>query len=472
MKPAAHPPRLAMAIALLLSACNAANPPSFWPTQVKPKKNPTTDAISLPEETTRPKKAMTVEQTPAPPADASIPPPQEWTPPSSKKEVADITLNFDQERLPTLIQLIYGTILKKNYSLDPAVASRTDLVTLRTGPQTPSQIEQTARLLLKSYGVAIVDLGSDMFRIVPDANLQGYSPEIRRGRALPKVPLPLRPIFQLVELHVVRSSDVAIWLKTMFPGKLTVQEDPTRGAVMLSGQADDVAAGVEALRVLDQPSMKGRHSTRINPMFLSADEMAKRLGEVMRTEGYMVAASTQENLPISFIPIAGINAVIAFAADQSILSHIMDWARELDQPSEHQNDAFFTYQAQSTDVQKLADTLREALSATAAPVQMASATTGSAAPPTQQSVASAKKIVVNASSNTLIFKGSNEEYSQIFGLLEKLDKPAKAAMIEVTVAEVDLTDEFDLGVELSSQMLQQGAFQFLTGGARHDDQLY
>jgi general secretion pathway protein D len=404
----------------------------------------------------------------------------------SISEKANITLTFDQERLPTLIQLIYGSILKKNYTMDPAVASRTDLVSLRTGPQTRSQVELTARLLLKSYGVAVLDLGGGMFRIVPDSNLQGYAPEIRRGRALPEVPLPLRPIFQLVELQSVRNTDVAGWIKNMFPSnKVTVMEDPARNAIMLSGQSDDVAAAMEAVQVLDRPSMKGRHSARINPVFLTADELAKRLSEVLTAEGYSAGTSASTlSYPLTFLPVPGINTVIAFAADHKALDHALAWARDLDQPSiSAAENNYFTYQVRNTDAERLADTLRQmfggkeagatgtqtsssggTLSPTGAPV--AGAAQGGATMAIQpQSLKSGLRVVVNTATNTLIFQGDNQEYRRMLNLLKELDKPAKAALIEVTVAEVKLDDALQLGVELNTQMLQAGALAAFTGGA-------
>ena len=57
------------------------------------------------------------------------------------------------------------------------------------------------------------------------------------------------------------------------------------------------------------------------------------------------------------------------------------------------------------------------------------------------------RVVVNAATNSLIFQGGMEDYTSIVNLLQQLDQPAKAALIEVTVAEVSLTDAENLGVE-------------------------
>jgi len=355
-------------------------------------------------------------------------------------EEANITLAFEQIPLPSFIQAVYGSTLKRNVNVDPAVAARQDLVTIRTGaPQTPSQVADAARLLLKSYGIAVIDLGT-IVRVVPDGGNVGYLPEIRRGRALPETPPPLRPIFQLVELQAVRNTDIAIWIKSMFGNKVSLMEDPGRNAVWLSGQADDVGAAIEAVRVLDQPLMKGRHSIRITPVYLSADELARKLAEILLAQGYSAGPpSTGVSMPITLIPIPAVNAVFAFAADPAIVSHVTAWAREIDKPeSRGVGRSFFSYQVRNSDAQTLASTLERVLGgSTARP-----AGTAPGAATTQSG-----RVVVDQSSNTIIFQGTGEDYGQIRGILEMLDKQSRQALIEVTVAEVKLTENVQLGVE-------------------------
>ncbi|OFW11368.1 MAG: hypothetical protein A3H27_10925, partial [Acidobacteria bacterium RIFCSPLOWO2_02_FULL_59_13] len=369
------------------------------------------------------------------------------TPPpaSGEEEKADITLSFEQMPLPGFIQVVYATILKKNVNLDPKVVERKDLVTLRTGaPQTPSQAESTVRLLLKSYGIAVVDIGG-LIRVVPDTASLGYLPEIRRGRALPETPLPLRPIFQLVELQAVKNSDVASWIRIMFANKVDVKDDSTRNALLLSGKSDDVMAALEAVHVLDQPLMKGRQSVRVTPAFWSVDDLAKKLAEILQAEGYNAGTTVSSTFPITLLPVPSINALIVFAANQPLLDHVNAWITELDKSNERSTGRnLFSYEAQNIDAQALAVTLEKLLGG---PVAAAARPPGTAAGAPAAPARPPGKVVVDQSSNTLIFQGFNEDYGQIRSLLQRLDKPAKEALIEVTVAEVTLTDSSQLGIE-------------------------
>lgn len=363
-------------------------------------------------------------------------------------ERADLTLAFDQLPLPNFVQVVFGQILKKNFSIDPALVVRTDLVTLRTGqPQTPSQVLETTRLLLKSYGVAVMELGGDAYRIVPDNNQSGFLPEIRRGRALPEVPLPMRPVFNLVELSAVKHSDVSQWLKAMFGARLNIQDDPGRNALLLSGQSAEVNAALEAIQVLDQPLMRSRGSQLISPASLGADDLARRLIEVLTAEGYAVGTGASPGNPISLVPVPASNALLVFAQDKAVLAHVVEWANKLDlldSSNRRTGGNYFSYEVKYADAQALARTLQELMGAAQAP----------AAPSNAQVVIGAPKqparVVVNPATNTLIVSTTNaDDYGQLLGLMRALDKPAKSAMIEVTVAEVKVGDSDQLGIEWS-----------------------
>ena len=101
-----------------------------------------------------------------------------------------VLVNLENERLPVFIQIVFGNILKRSFTIAPQVAARTDLVTVRAAaPQTAEQVEDLARKVLQSYGVAPLDLGGGVLRFVPNDAQTGMLPEIQRGRAMPETPL-------------------------------------------------------------------------------------------------------------------------------------------------------------------------------------------------------------------------------------------------------------------------------------------
>ena len=368
-----------------------------------------------------------------------------------------VSINLEQVTLGTFAQLIFSDLLKKNVNVDAPVLARKDLVTFRSGAsQAPADLERAAKLLLKSYGVAVIDIGG-LVRIVPDQASTGSLPEIRRGSALPDTPLSLRPVFQVIDLLSVQQNLVVNWLKMLFGERIRIQEDISRNTLMLSGSPENLQAALEAISFLDQPIMRGAKSLSISPLYWTADELARRLVDVLSAEGYAVQpiGGGGVRYPIVILPVAAINAVYVFAQAGTVIDHISQWARTLDVPSDRGvGKTFFTYAVKHKDATLLAKTLEQLMGRSGAPA--AGAVVG---------VAGAPLVVVDISTNTMIFQTSREEYSKVSGLLQTLDRPAKGALIEVTVAELSLDDKNQLGVEWLTNKALSGGGSVSTGTA-------
>lgn len=387
---------------------------------------------------------------------SQLPTPRELAPPRSATTTAPAgtaaaavvgpaVLNLEQVSLGAFAQLVFAELVKKNVSVDPQVLARRDVVTFRSGAeQTTAQIENAAKLLLKSYGVSAIDVGG-LVRVVPDAVGLGSLPEIQRGASMPETPLPLRPIFYLIDLQSVRQSEVTGYLRTLFGERVRVQEDMLRNAIMLSGTPDNVQAALEALRVLDQPLLAGGRSLAFTPAFTSAEEFAKRLVDVLAAQGYAAqmfsASQANVRVPILVLPVAGLNTVYVFARGNEVVAHIEALAASLDRPNDQGvGRNFFAYAVRNKDASVLAETLEQLLAGSRA--RQAPPAQGAAPAPVRVT-----SVVVDKSTNTLLFQASQEDYPQLLSLLTRLDQPAKAALIEVTVAELLMDDSTQFGVE-------------------------
>lgn len=456
-----------LAVALVLAGCAQYDPMLTYlkPTPIpKPMQVETSEAGPAGMSAAQQQVELTnsrpqLAKTPRPPAAAVLKPAQPQALPGNEK--ADISLVFDQISLPAFINTVYGVVLKVNYSVDPKVLDRKDLVTFRTSrSQTPSEVLRAVQMLLKSYGVTVNDVGG-FYRIVPDNAELGYSPEVRRGRALPDVPLALRPIYQYVEMNALRSAEIRQWLVQMFGNRLQLTEAAQYNALMISGQTEDVRAALDVVRVMDQPTMRGRTSVRINPVYWTADDIAKKLSELLSAEGYMSQVGMgpgATSMPVTMVPIAANNSLIVFAGDDAILKHITEWINDLDQPTKARGgNGYFTYPVANLDAEDLAKTVSDLISGGSATT---SATVGSNNS-NNTSTAKLARVVVHKATNTLIIQGTADQYAQWIGLLRELDKPTRSALIEMTVAEVSLTDSLNLGVEWA---LNNGTSSHVTGG--------
>ncbi len=370
--------------------------------------------------------------------------------PIAVNEAVDVTFNFENLPLPAFIQTVYANMLKRNINIDPVVMASKELVTLRSGkPMTATNAENSVRLLLKSYGIAVLDFGG-LTRIVKETSATGVLPEIRRGRSLPDTPMPLRPVFQIVELQVVNPREITQYLTALIPDKVKVTQDATRPTLLLAGVSDDVAAALEIIQMLDQPQMKGRSSVRISPQIWSAEELAKKLTEILIAEGYAVGPANANSVqyPITLLPISGVNTIVVFAQSKDVTNHIVEWAKTLDKPAEKSvGRKYFSYQVKNTDASRLAETLSQLLSGSRLPAASGAAAPTAATATTSTTPTRSDGVTVDKSSNTLLFQSTGEDYGDIIRIVRELDQVTRQVMIEVTVAEVNLDDSLKTGVD-------------------------
>ncbi|MGI8559867.1 MAG: secretin N-terminal domain-containing protein [Luteimonas sp.] len=370
-----------------------------------------------------------------------------------------INANIEGMPVPAFINEFFGTILGVTFQMDPAVAKLNDLVTLRTsGPQSPANFYRLAVQVLRAYGVGTRYEGG---RVLFSLAAQGGDfepPLVLSGRTLPQVPVTHRPIFQLVELQSVRTADVTQWLRTAFKTDgLEIHDDLRRNAVVLYGKPDIVRQAVAAIRVLDRPYMRGRASARLEPAFVSADELSKRLVDVLVAEGYGASLHSGQGVveatSVVVLPLSAANTVLIFAADAGVLEHAVEWSRTIDRPNPSAGaDSLFYYLAQNTRAVDIANTLNTVRAAAAQPVAVL--TPGGAAAPLPIAGAAvvptgslaSGRLVVDEPRNALIFQGDASDWGRLLPLVKQMDKAARQVMIEVTIAEVSLDDNEEFGI--------------------------
>ena len=370
-----------------------------------------------------------------------------------------IRVSFHDVPLVAFINAVFGEELGMSFVISPGLSEKTDLVTLRlTEPLPPRQLFATARRVLGEYGVDLREVEEGILTFTPSEDVASRDvPLLVSGRTLPEVPATHRTIFQLVPLRVVRGPQVGAWLRKAFDRQdIDILEDPERNALLLEGSADTLARAMAMVEVLDQPLLRGRYGTIVEPVFMSADELARALESVLRAEGYQASIGAGGvGSAVILLALEGVNKVIAFAADGRVIDHVEQWARTLDtRRKESIEEAVFTYEVRNTQAEELVGTLNRMLGAGSGTSAVATAPPagegGEAAEAAGEAAGPAPagaRIVVDENRNLLLFRGSGKEWAEVREVIEKLDKSVPSVLIEVLVAEVTLTDEEKTGVK-------------------------
>jgi general secretion pathway protein D len=258
---------------------------------------------------------------------------------------------------------------------------------------------------------------------------------------------------------------------------LTIQQESGRNAVILMGKPELVRQAVEAIRVLDRPYMRGRTSARLEPAFVTATDLSKRLVEVMGAEGYSAAiygTGGASGTAVLVLPLETANAVLVFAADRNVLDHAVEWARSIDKPNPTAgSDGLFYYMVKNTKAGEIVKTItgvrsgangtgeasRNAIDGSQVDMPPpAAAASATASAPGGAGDLSKGKLSLDEPRNAIIYQGSATDWGRLLPLIQQMDRAPRQVMIEVTVAEVTLSNDQEFGISWLARNSDLGKF--------------
>jgi general secretion pathway protein D len=397
---------------------------------------------------------------------------------------APIALAIDGANLTAFIDEVFANQLGFSIEVEQAVRDKQDLVSLRlVDPEPPNRLYAIAEEVLKRYGVAVVQ-EQGRLRFTAESGAVVEAPQLLTGRALPEVPAGQRPIFVFMPLDVADPARISAQVRTLYgsggTAGLQVTELNDNNALLLSGPPALVNSAMEAVQLLDRTGLREKRSLRISPLYLSVDVLAKELRELLSGQGFTFRSTPGSGGALTFVPVASANALVVFSESDAALEAVAQWAETLDQPADDGGTqaGAYIYQVRHTTAESLRITMEALIGGTPSggvaggdgvaagqgsrSVQggtgfdevgnsvTSGGGAGSARGGAQASVSVApdgSRIVVDPQRNAIIFQGEASRWRTLQSVLARLDQPARQVLVEVTVAEVTLTDEFSHGVE-------------------------
>lgn len=388
-------------------------------------------------------------------------------PPMQRTE--PVSLVLDGVAMDSFINIVYGMELGLPVQIDQSLRRRPELLSLSlAAPMPPEQAFRVAEEVLRSYGVRIEELGG-VLRFMPAEQRAAEQTQMLVTRSLPEVPAGQRSVFVAMPLQFRRPSSVIPQAKELIGGN-TVAFTPLveTNAVLLSGPGTSVRAAMQAINALDQSVLRDKYSMRVNPLHMPADLLAKELSDVLTAQGMAIRLGPGEPGAVNFVPINSANALVVFANSQEALDAISEWVLRLDQPNENSGGGgMYVYAARHTTVETMLPVLQALAgggTGSAAAPAATPANGGAAQPPAARpragGVAAVNgfggQLAADTVRNLIVFQGDAQSWRALQGVLARLDQPARQVLIEVTVAEVTLTDELTHGVEWALRNVSAG----------------
>jgi len=361
------------------------------------------------------------------------------------------------QALPQFLDAAFGQILKVPYALGPGVADRQDVITLRSGPQmSQRQFLLLLQMALRDYGLRLY-VRNGTLSVLDDKTPASGAAAILRSRSANDTPEGSRTVVQFFQLQTLEANAVQGLLTDLFPPSraVSIRMEGLTNSLAISGAARDVQSVASFLQQLDKPMFEGAQVVRLEPVYWGADSYAKALEDALTAEGYKVSRTPMVSRTALILSMPTTNQVLIFVSDPEVMKRVKFWARELDQANAFGDQkASFVYDVKNASAKDLGALVMgngggggssSGSSGVAGTAPVNSGDRGSMGG--MSGSAAGGSIMVDPIGNRIMFTGTAAQFSQLRSLLEKLDKAPPQVMIEVTVAEVTLTDATKVGLE-------------------------
>jgi general secretion pathway protein D len=263
---------------------------------------------------------------------------------------ADVTLDFVGVDVRDVARSVLGGLLHVSYVVDPAVKAN---VTLQTGAPVPrARVLPILTDALQISGVALAERGG-VYQLVPIGNATHDAPlgGLSGGGYVTRAVTP----------QYVAVGELQHVLEPLLPPGSSVQADPSRNLLIVTGTEANVADILRDVSTFDVDYLRGMSFALLPLKNAQAREVAKDvttlLGSGRGTIGGLVSVSAIDRL----------NAVLVTSMQPSYIARVRAWVDHLDRSSTGSDQRLYVYRVQNGRASDLAAVLRRALGLAGAP---------------------------------------------------------------------------------------------------------
>jgi general secretion pathway protein D len=222
---------------------------------------------------------------------------------SSSAGPGDISLDFADTDVREVVSQILGTILKVNYTIDPAVHGTATLHTVR--PLNRSELVPTLESLLAQNGAALLTDGA-LYRVAPSA--QAVTAVASEGGTAGAIVVPLR---------YASAADLAKVLQPYVGDGGKIAADPARNALLIGGEPQAREGLIGLIRAFDVDIL-ARQSYAVLPVTNGdVKDFTSALQDAFRSQNGGALSGL-----VRVIPLSRINAVLVVAPQPRTIDEV------------------------------------------------------------------------------------------------------------------------------------------------------
>lgn len=378
--------------------------------------------------------------------------------PAQTERAESFTFAFRDADIAQVAEEILGNALGVPYTVDPGVTGK---VSFRIDRRlTRAQLLEAFEAALAVNEVALLRQGDSL--VLTPRDKARSSASLRDPGA---VSSGRRGGYDVVAapLSFSTPTEVAKALEAMTGTKAVLYANDKLGLIVLGGSGSELQALLETIKILDRNVFDGARIRWFDLRQAAAGTVAADLAKILATAGVQ---------GVSVSPLSRLNGLIVSARTETAMNEVAGWITRLDTPSRDLSTQLYVYRPRSASAASLARTLQQVLStgddrgggvngrqsdasqadtgAAGKDGGAARSNGGEAESLGEQKLEDGVRIGVDRDSNTLIIRAPAARWMSLQQTLAEIDRPPAQVMIEASIIEVSLTNDFRFGVDWSA----------------------
>lgn len=384
----------------------------------------------------------------------------------------DIKISVENIPLGEFVDMFFSNIAKLNYTVTKEVRDNKAPITLNMATKQPvSDVYEIVKKLLSMNGVSVkkeknifliekgtkadIDLSTDMYI--------GY------GREVPENISDDEMIMMFVPYYYINPKKSTYILKESgIPTKRYYY--PVKNVQLIKNTAGVVRKSLDIIKLIDRPYIEGKTPYLVSFDNIEVDDFYKTIRTIFKSNGIDVSSIPTDS-GILLNTIKDINSLLVITPKESWFDMVLYWKEKLDIRSEMNLEPhFYTYKVKNRKADELADAINSVIEIKLTSKNEKSEEKTNDKKSNIKELENNKKtdykVTADLPTNTLMMQLLPTEYREILPLIEELDALPLQVLAEVTLAEVTLTDTFNLGFEhaiRNNKALEANPFSLANG---------
>jgi len=377
------------------------------------------------------------------------------------KDREGVKVSVENIPVAKFIDLVFGSILKLNYSYSDKVKASKAKISLNMQKETsPRELFDIAIAMLGNHNIGVEQLRSlFQFDEKNKAAIAKQKQNFIYGRNFDVSGLEGQNVTVLFPYYYVPIRNM---LRSGFtkssPVVKGITEIPGANVISISGEAKEVHRVLEAARLLDQSSMQHKEAVLFKMKYINSKEFKERIVSLLGASGIPIAKDSSSR-GVLIVDVPELNSVYVVSSKRSWIKTIQSWKDRFDNADMLGDEShLFFYKPEFRKAEELVGLINQLLG-------NAGTTTKKDSNSTMGNVEIKEDFaILDPQQNNIMINTTATKYKEILSHLEKLDKTPKQILIEVTIAEVTLNEQLKYGLQWHYNTLRGGKTMSISSG--------